>query len=109
MATLTVTATHDYTSEVLVNITDITFNTSVMFQFATFFAAQFDNVQISQTVHITGDGNSDQFNVIMAAPGTFSAAGWTLRAGQISTASFSKAPMGPIQSPAAPVQLILWR
>jgi Ca2+-binding RTX toxin-like protein len=77
MATLTVTATHDYTSDVLVNITDITFNTSVMFQYATFFAAQFDNVQISQTVHITGDGNSDQFNVIMAAPGTFSAAGWT--------------------------------
>jgi Ca2+-binding RTX toxin-like protein len=77
MATLTVTETHDYTSDVLVNITDITFNTSALFQFATFFAAQFDNVQISQTVHIIGDGNSDQFAVIMAAPGTFSAAGWT--------------------------------
>jgi len=45
MATLTITGSHDYTNDVLVNITDITFNTSAT-AFATFDPAQFDNVQI---------------------------------------------------------------
>lgn len=75
MATLTVTESHDYTNNVLVNITDITFNTATSIPQANFSAAQFDNIQISQTVHITGDSNFDQFIVSIA--GAFSAAGWT--------------------------------
>jgi len=76
MATLTITGSHDYTNDVLVNITDITFNTSAT-AFATFDPAQFDNVQISTSVHITADANLNFIIVEMSNPGTFSAAGWT--------------------------------
>lgn len=76
MATLTVTESHDYTNDVLVNITDITFNTTTT-AFVLFGATQFDNVQISTSVHITADANINIITVGMSTPGTFSAAGWT--------------------------------
>jgi len=76
MATLTIIGSHDYTNDVLVNITDITFNTSFLAT-ATFDRAQFDNVQISTSVHITADANINIITVKMSNPGTFSAAGWT--------------------------------
>jgi Ca2+-binding RTX toxin-like protein len=76
MATLTITGNHDYTNDVLVNITDITFNTTLT-TFAAFDSAQFDNVQISTSVHITADANINFITVQMSNPGTFSAAGWT--------------------------------
>ena len=77
MATLTVTANHDYSGETLDDITDITFGT--LAQATVFFAAsQFDGTQISTTVHVTGDANGNNILVEMAVAGTFSAAGWTL-------------------------------
>jgi serralysin len=76
MATLTITADHDYKLDILSDITDIVFNTAD-FTTAIFAASQFDNVAISQTVHITGDANRNDIRVVMNSAGTFSAAGWT--------------------------------
>src|SRR5262245_50374000 len=75
MATLTITATHNYTGDSLpANITDIVFNTSGS-TFATFAATQFGGNPISDSVHITGDGFRNI--LIVNLSGTFSAAGWT--------------------------------
>jgi Ca2+-binding RTX toxin-like protein len=76
MATLIVTATHDYTGDILNNIDEITFNTSGFAQ-ASFFPSQFGGSGISNSVHITGDANQNWVAVYMPAPGTFSAAGWS--------------------------------
>ena len=79
MATLTVTATEDYSDgdPPLNDTTDIDFATAAFFTTAIFSAAQFDNVQISQTVHITGDANQSHILVFLPAAGAFSAEQWT--------------------------------
>jgi hypothetical protein len=56
MATLTVTATHSYTGEILDNIDAITFETTG-FANAIFASSQFGGSGISNSVHITGDAN----------------------------------------------------
>jgi serralysin len=80
MATLTVTATHDYTGETLDPddpIDQILFATSAI-STATFARNQFgtgDNL-ISNSVQLTGDEFANNIQVNLAAAGTFSAAGW---------------------------------
>ena len=74
MAILTVTATHDYSADPLLDITDIVFTAAAQ---ANFNAAQFDGTHISSSVHIDGDANSNTIYVFMAAPATFSMVNWT--------------------------------
>ena len=85
MATLTVTTTHSYVGEPLDDITDIVFNDpgGSGFVIATFDAAQFDDVQISQSVQVTRDSDQPcQINV-GGISGTFSIAAWTFNVPQV--------------------------
>ena len=81
MATLQITATHNYTGETLDPddpINQIAFATSALAT-ATFASNQFgtgDNL-ISNSVAITGDAFNNRIQVNLSAAGTFSAAGWT--------------------------------
>jgi Ca2+-binding RTX toxin-like protein len=83
MATLTVSATTDYTlapNNALVNgqnITAITFTNPSNLTFATFAPSQFGGSNISNTVALTGSAATNQVAVRLTAGGTFSAAGWT--------------------------------
>jgi serralysin len=77
MATLTVTTTHDFSGDLINDITDIVFNTSA-FAMATFSAVNFP-IKISNTVNVSGDGNQNAILVNLTVPGsTFSAAGWNV-------------------------------
>lgn len=76
MTTLTVTATHDYSGDLINDITDIVFNTSA-FAMATFSAVNFP-IKISNTVNVSGDGNQNAILVNLTVPGSFSAAGWNV-------------------------------
>src|SRR3954447_6078162 len=74
MATLTVTATHDYGSDTLTNIDSIVFATSSGAT-ATFRSNQFGPGLISNNVAISGDSHQNVMQVV--APGAFSADQWT--------------------------------
>lgn len=79
MTELTVTSYHDYSKDVLSGISDITFSTATT---AIFSPLQFDGIQISQNVNITGDNGPDTLIIQWPLPSvqtvdTFSAAGWT--------------------------------
>jgi serralysin len=80
MATLTITATHDYRGEFLglPNIDQLLFQTTGSTT-ATFFSNQFGGgpLLISNTVQIVGDANENRVVVGLASGATaFSAAGW---------------------------------
>jgi Ca2+-binding RTX toxin-like protein len=83
MATLTVTGvrSHDYSTDVLSNIDEIKFHTTksptMKLHTARFSAAQFDNVQISTAVNITGDQNHNHDRVVIFGATNFSASAWT--------------------------------
>ena len=77
MATLTVNATHDYSGDSLADVTDIVFDTAADNTQATFAAAQFDNVQISQSVVVTGDDDKLCRFIVENISGTFSVTAWT--------------------------------
>ena len=74
MATLTVTATHDYSGDTLTNIDSIVFTTSSGAT-ASFNSNQFGPGLISNNVAISGDSHQNVIQVV--APGVFSAAQWT--------------------------------
>jgi hypothetical protein len=76
MATLTVTATHDYRSDPLTNIDSIVFATSSGAT-ATFNSDQFGPGLISNNVAISGDAHQNVVQVVGVAPGAFSAAQWS--------------------------------
>src|SRR6188474_174258 len=80
MATLTITSSQDFRDNVLINITDIVFNIppSGGIGFARFDASQFDDTQVSSSVHISSS-NSTPVDIIVLFTGAtgFSAANWT--------------------------------
>lgn len=76
MAMLTVTATHDYSGDLINDIDTILFDTTD-FALATFSAVNFP-IKISNTVNVIGDGNQNAILVNLTVPGTFSAAGWNV-------------------------------
>ncbi len=65
-ATIVVSATTNYSADVISNVPGITFNTSAA-STATFLAAQFGLGEIASNATITGDGNSDTIDVTMGA------------------------------------------
>jgi Ca2+-binding RTX toxin-like protein len=77
VAILTVSTTHDYSGDTLADITNIVFDTSAAGTQATFAASQFDGVQISQSVTVTGDDNLQCRFIVKGIDGTFSTTGWT--------------------------------
>jgi Ca2+-binding RTX toxin-like protein len=75
MATLTVTTTTDYQGGATeTNIDEIAFTANAT---AIFASSQFGAGLISNSVQITGNNNQGTVGVILSAPATFSAAGWT--------------------------------
>src|SRR4051794_28639849 len=82
MATLMVTASHDYSGDSLSNITDIVFSSSGA-GIATFDASQFDDVHISRSVHITGSpppflsGDIEIKNANVFSAGTWTFTTWS--------------------------------
>src|SRR5450755_4204753 len=78
MTTLTITASHDYRNDTLSNITDIVFSGSAGVALSVnFLPIQFDDVQISSSVHITGTSATDTMTVNAPSATGFSAANWT--------------------------------
>jgi Ca2+-binding RTX toxin-like protein len=70
--TLIVTATHDYTGDAIGVVDNLTFLTSELSPTATF-----DSSQLSNLLHVIGDGALDHINLEVPTQNNFSAAGWT--------------------------------
>ena len=80
MSTLTVTTSQNYTSAGLLNIDVIDFSSTFLSATATFSAAQFDNVQVKNTLSIIGPAgafSSAGISISAASGANFSAAGWS--------------------------------
>lgn len=79
MTTLTVTTTEDYSDGTpsTVGISDIVF-TNAASATATFSAAQFNLIGISDSVNITGNANQNVIIVNLNTAHTFDASGWTI-------------------------------
>ena len=80
MATLTVTTNEDYSdgSPSTVGVGDIVFDNASSFATATFSAAQFNLVGISDSVNITGNANQNVIIVNLNTAHSFDASGWTI-------------------------------
>ena len=76
MATLTISTSHDYTGESLIDIDSILYSNAGTAT-ATFASNQYGAGLISNSVAITGNAAVNRIVVNLSAPGTFSAAGWT--------------------------------
>jgi Ca2+-binding RTX toxin-like protein len=79
MTTLTVTTTHDFTGDnTLVGIGDIVFDNTTASVLVTFSASQFNFIQISDSVNITGDADQNVIVVNLNTAHTFDASGWNV-------------------------------